>query len=108
MKSFLGFGDRPDLPTPTQQVRLALRSRPGVYLTKAALCELTGLSSIQVNSALYVLTKQRLITRRVPPSKATGRNTSQAYQWGGRELDEGTGAPSTPDRGGESRHRGGR
>jgi len=66
--------------TPTQQVRLELRSRPGVYLTVHTLANLTGLSILQVRSAVYVLTKQRNIQRRVPADQAI-RNSQQGYAW---------------------------
>lgn len=65
--------------TPTQQVRLELRSRPGRYLTAAHLCELTGLSVLQVRSAIYVLSKQHNILRRV--GDRVRRSPGQAYAW---------------------------
>ena len=96
MKSFLGFLDdpRPPVLTPTLQVRLELRSRPGVYLTKARLADLTGLTLTQVASAIEKLTKQRKIIRRVDTTRGVGRNSGQAYQWldypgRGRELRSG-------------------
>jgi len=64
--------------TPTQQVRLELRSRPGVYLTVHTLADLTGLSILQVRSAVYVLSKQRNILKRVPHGI---RNSQQGYAW---------------------------
>jgi hypothetical protein len=83
MQNFLGYQQGEPVPerlTPIVQVRLELRSRPGVYLTTAALVELTGLSRIQVASAVYALSKQRKIDRRLPASRA-GRNSGQAYKW---------------------------
>jgi len=71
--------------TPTQQVRLELRARPGRFLSCALLCELTGLSVLQVNSAIYSLTKQHRIIRQVPASMA-GRACGQAYAWDYRGI----------------------
>jgi len=70
----------------TQQVRLELRSRPGVYLTVHDLADLTGLSILQVRSAVYVLTKQRNILRRVPAHLSI-RNSQQAYAWDYRGMN---------------------
>ena len=75
-----------DILTPTQQVRLELRSRPGVYLGVDTLCELTGLSVLQVRSAIYVLSKQRNVIRRVPPPLQAARNAKQAYAWDYRSV----------------------
>jgi hypothetical protein len=69
-----------DVLTPTQQVRLELRSRPGCYLSVPTLVELTGLSVIQVRSAIYVLVKQNNIIRRIPRHLAD-RASQQAYAW---------------------------
>ena len=69
-----------DVLTPTQQVRLELRARPGCYLTVATLSELTGLPVLQVRSAIYVLSKQHNLIRRVPRHLAD-RNSHQAYAW---------------------------
>ena len=72
--------------TPTQQVRLELRARPGCYLTVSMLCELTGLPILQVRSAIYVLSKQRNVIRRVPADRAV-RNSDQAYAWDYRGIN---------------------
>jgi len=72
--------------TPTQQVRLELRSRPGCYLSVSTLAAQTGLSIIQVRSAIYVLVKQNNIVRRVPRHLAV-RNSDQAYAWDYRAVD---------------------
>ena len=66
--------------TPTQQVRLELRSRPGRYLSAERLSELTGLPILQVRSAVYVLSKQGNILRLVPLHRG-GRSAAQAYAW---------------------------
>ena len=69
-----------DVLSPTLLVRLELRSRPGVYLSVSTLVDLTGLTVIQVRSAIYVLSKQRNVIRRVPKERAV-RNSEQAYAW---------------------------
>ena len=116
MKSFLGYLDDdvpeaidPEHLTPTQEVRLELRSRPGVYLTLADLARLTGLSHLQVKSAIYALTKQDHINRRVLRARARGKVSGQAYQWRdypGRGLEPG--GEMLPSQGGraEGRERG--
>jgi len=68
--------------TGPQQVRLELRARPGRYLTTSTLCALTGLSTLQVNSAIQTLTKQGRIRRWVPARDA--RQHTQAYAWNTR------------------------
>jgi hypothetical protein len=72
--------DEPIALTPTVQVRLELRARPGVYLTTVELARLTGLSRIQVATAIYCLRSQSNIRRRVEGTRG-GRNTGQAYAW---------------------------
>lgn len=72
--------DEPIALTPTVQVRLELRARPGVYLTTVELARLTGLSRIQVATAIYCLRSQANIRRRVEGTRG-GRNTNQAYAW---------------------------
>ena len=74
-----------DVLSPTLLVRLELRSRPGVYLSVSTLAELTGLTLIQVRSAIYVLSKQHNIVRRVPRHLAD-RASSQAYAWDYRGM----------------------
>lgn len=69
-----------DVLTPTTQVRLELRAQPGCFLTVARLVELTGLSVLQVRSAIYVLSKQGNLIRRVPAHLAI-RNSEQGYCW---------------------------
>ena len=69
-----------DVLSPTLLVRLELRSRPGCYLSVSTLSELTGLSILQVRSAIYVLSKQHNIVRRVPSHRG-GRSVQQAYAW---------------------------
>lgn len=71
-----------DVLSPTLLVRLELRSRPGVYLSVSTLSELTGLSTLQVRAAIYVLSKQRNLIRRVPRHLAD-RASQQAYAWAG-------------------------
>ena len=65
--------------TGPQQVRLELRSRPGVYLTMATLRELTGLTTNQINSAIQSLSRRGHI-RRLMPARMARQNT-QAYCW---------------------------
>jgi len=74
-----------DVLSPTLLVRLELRSRPGVYLSVSTLCELTGLSILQVRGAIYVLSKQHNIVRRVPRHLAD-RASHQAYAWDFRGM----------------------
>jgi len=74
-----------DVLSPTLLVRLELRSRPGVYLSVSTLADLTGLAVIQVRSAIYVLSKQHNIVRRVP-SHQGGRSAPQAYAWDYRGM----------------------
>jgi DNA-binding GntR family transcriptional regulator len=83
MTTDLGYAD---VIPPTQQVRLELRARPGVYLTVDDLAELTGLSVLQVRSAVYVLSKQGNVLRRVPADTAI-RNSAQAYAWDYRGMN---------------------
>ena len=73
-----------DVLSPTLQLRLELRARPGSYLSVAELAELTGLTVLQVRSAIYVLSKQHNIVRRVPSHRG-GRN-AQAYAWDYRGM----------------------
>jgi len=80
MIRFLTEDDDPIPLTPTVQVRLELRSRPGVYLTTEDLARLTGLTRIQVATAIYCLRSQQNIRRRVEHTRG-GRNTGQAYAW---------------------------
>lgn len=80
MIRFLADDDDPIPLTPTVQVRLELRSRPGVYLTTEDLARLTGLTRIQVATAIYCLRSQQNIRRRVEHTRG-GRNTGQAYAW---------------------------
>lgn len=75
------------LLTPTRLVRLELRARPGRYLTAPLLAELTGLTVAEVHHALYELTKQRRIVRRVPWSTVATRTVPQAYAWDYRGLN---------------------
>ena len=67
-----------DVLTPTQQIRLELRARPGRYLTTATLVDLTGLTVAQVQHAIYKLTKQGRILRFLPTH---GRMDGQSYAW---------------------------
>lgn len=69
-----------DVLSSTELVRLELRARPGRYLTTAALCDLTGLSLLQVRSAIYVLSKQHNLLRRATEDEAR-RTPGQAYAW---------------------------
>ena len=69
-----------DVLSTTQQVRLELRARPGCFLSVATLSDLTGLSILQVRSAIYVLSKQGNLIRRVPSHLAV-RNSEQGYCW---------------------------
>jgi hypothetical protein len=96
----------PERLTPIVQVRLELRSRPGVFLTMAALIELTGLTRIQLTSAIHKLTKRRLIVRRA--GARAGRYSDQAYAWRGPSLAplERAALAQTPARG-DTRRRGG-
>jgi len=80
MSSFLGFADVAHPLTPTQQVRLELRSRPGRYLTNVELVGLTGLKRKQINDAVAVLTRQGRILRRIPAADV-GPRSDQAYAW---------------------------
>jgi len=75
-----------DVLTPTQQIRLELRARPGRYLTILTLIDLTGLTVAQVNHAIYELTKQGKILRAIPASHV-GRRDGQAYAWNYRGLN---------------------
>jgi hypothetical protein len=74
-----------DVLTPTQLVRLELRARPGRYLTTAMLADLTGLSILQVRSAIYVLSKQGNLVRRATEDEAR-RTPGQAYAWSYRGV----------------------
>ena len=74
-----------DVLSTTQQVRLELRARPGCFLSVSTLVELTGLSVLQVRSAIYVLSKQGNLMRRVP-SHLAARNSDQAYCWNYRGV----------------------
>lgn len=72
--------------TPTRLVRLELRARPGRYLTASLLAELTGLTVADVHHAIYELSKQRKVVRRVPSNVPRGR-VPQAYAWDYRGLN---------------------
>jgi len=78
--AFLVEDEDPIRLTPTVQVRLELRSRPGVYLTTEDLARLTGLTRIQVATAIYCLRSQSNIRRRVEGTRGA-RNTEQASAW---------------------------
>lgn len=82
MTTDLGYADV--IPN-TQQIRLELKSRPGCYLSAPLLSELTGLTIAEVHHAIYVLTKQRKILRRVPAALA-GPTSQQAYAWDYRGM----------------------
>jgi len=82
MTTDLGYAD---VIPPTQQVRLELRARPGRYLTVAELVELTGLTVLQVRGAIYVLSKQHNVLRRVP-LQLVDRGSQQAYAWNYRGV----------------------
>jgi hypothetical protein len=82
MTTDLGYADV--IPN-TQQIRLELKSRPGRYLSAALLSELTGLTLAEVHHAIYVLTKQRKIIRRVPSGMARA-NCHQSYAWDYRGM----------------------
>jgi hypothetical protein len=73
-----------DVLTPTMQVRLELRARPGRYLTTLTLCDLTGLSIAQVTHSIGTLTKQGKILRFLPAH--AGRKDGQSYAWNYRGL----------------------
>ena len=83
MTSFLGFADLARPLSPTQQVRLELRSRPGRYLTNVELVGLTGLKRKQINDALAVLTRQGRILRRIRSADVKPQS-DQAYAWNHR------------------------
>jgi len=74
-----------DVLSQTQQVRLELRARPGRYLTTAMLSEFTGLSVLQVRSAIYVLSKQGNLLRRATDDHAR-RTPGQSYAWNFRGV----------------------
>ena len=61
-------------------VRRVLMSNPGLYLTSDGLAAVTGLTRIEVQTALTGLNRQGFIRRRVANTKA-GRNSGQAYSW---------------------------
>jgi hypothetical protein len=77
MTTDLGYAD---IIPAVQQIRLELRSRPGRYLTATLLSEFTGLTIAEVHHAIYTLTKQRRIVRRIPASLVHPR-VPQAYAW---------------------------
>ena len=74
-----------DVLTPTELVRVELRAQPGRYLTTAKLADLTGLSVLQVRSAIYVLSKQHNLLRRATDNEVR-RTPGQAYAWNFRGV----------------------
>jgi len=74
-----------DVLGPTIEVRLELQSRPGCYLTTAALCDLTGLTAAQVHHAIAKLSKRGKILKFLRGAH-TGRKDGQAYAWNFRGV----------------------
>ena len=88
MRGFLTPAD--DQLSRVALVRRVLMANPGLYLTSDGLAAVTGLTRIEVQTALTGLNRQGFIRRRVANTKA-GRNSGQARSGNLSQLRKGCG-----------------